>query len=297
MRVFEVLDKDGASLALLYFDFFARDNKRGGAWMCNLVDQSHLLGTRPVVCNVTNFTKPAPGEPALLSFDDVITLFHEFGHALHGIFADSRYASLSGTSTARDFVELPSQFTEFCARDPQVFANYARHHRTGEPMPPDLVAKIKKSDTFNKGYDMTELVAAALLDMSWHMQNADAPRQDADKFETAALDNAGVNLGYVPPRYRSGYFQHIWGNSYAAGYYAYLWTQMLSDDAFEHIKQHGGLTRENGDRFRAMILSRGNTAEPGKLYRDWRGKDPDMEPMLINRGLRQEEANSALSTD
>ncbi|MDI3262807.1 MAG: peptidyl-dipeptidase Dcp [Fulvimonas sp.] len=287
MRVFEVFDKDGRSLALFYGDYFKRDNKNGGAWMSNLVEQSHLLGTRPVVYNVANFPKPAPGEPALLSFDDVITMFHEFGHALHGIFADARYPSLSGANTARDFVEFPSQFNEHWATDPAIFAHYAKHYRTGAPMPDALVAKIKQAKTFNKGYDMTELVAAALLDMEWHSLPASAGKQDADAFELAALKKDGVDLPYVPPRYRSSYFQHIWGNGYAAGYYAYLWTQMLADDAFAWFEEHGGLTRANGDRFRAMILSRGNTVELEKLYEDWRGRKPDIEPMLENRGLKE----------
>ncbi|MDW2983009.1 peptidyl-dipeptidase Dcp [Rhodanobacter sp. KK11] len=286
MRVFEVFDQDGKSLALFYTDYFKRDNKNGGAWMDNLVNQSKLLGTKPVVYNVCNFSKPAAGAPALLSFDDVITMFHEFGHALHGIFADEQYPTLSGTNTARDFVEFPSQFNEHWATDPKVFAHYAKHYQTGAPMPQALVDKMKKAGKFNKGYEMTELVAAALLDMNWHMLGADAPLQDADRFEAAALKKDGVDLSYVPPRYRSSYFQHIWGNGYAAGYYAYLWTQMLADDAFIGFKEHGGLTRENGDRFRAMVLSRGNTEELAKMYRDWRGHDPEVEPMLENRGLK-----------
>jgi peptidyl-dipeptidase Dcp len=286
MRVFEVFDKDGRSMALFYTDYFKRDNKNGGAWMDNLVTQSKLLGTKPVIFNVANFSKPAAGQPALLSFDDVITMFHEFGHALHGIFADEQYPTLSGTNTARDFVEFPSQFNEHWATDPKVFAHYAKHYKTGAPMPQALVDKMKKAGKFNKGYEMTELVSAALLDMNWHMLGADAPLQDADQFEAAALKKDKIDLGYVPPRYRSSYFQHIWGNGYAAGYYAYLWTQMLADDAFVGFKEHGGLTRENGDRFRAMVLSRGNTEELAKMYKDWRGHDPEIEPMLENRGLK-----------
>lgn len=288
VRVFEVFDKDGKSLALFYFDYFKRDNKNGGAWMDNFVGQSKLLGTKPVIYNVANFTKPAPGQPALLSFDDVITMFHEFGHGLHGMFADEEYPTLSGTATARDFVEFPSQFNEHWASDPKVFANYAKNYQTGAPMPQALVDKMKKAGLFNKGYDMTELVAAAMLDMNWHMLGADAPKQDADKFEAESLKKDGVDLSYVPPRYRSSYFLHIWSNGYAAGYYAYLWTEMLADDAFEDFKEHGGLTRENGDRFRDMILSRGNTVELSKLYKDWRGQDPSIEPMLIDRGLKAE---------
>ncbi|HEV2540919.1 MAG TPA: peptidyl-dipeptidase Dcp [Frateuria sp.] len=287
VRVFEVFDKDGTSMALFYCDYFKRDNKNGGAWMSNLVEQSTLLGTKPVVYNVANFTKPAPGQPALLSFDDVTTMFHEFGHALHGMFADTKYPSLSGANTARDFVEFPSQFNEHWATDPKVFAHYAINYKTHEPMPQALVDKIKQARNFNKGYDMTELVAAALLDMGWHTLPADAPKQDADKFEMDVLTKDKINLPYVPPRYRSSYFQHIWGNGYAAGYYAYLWTQMLADDGFEWFKEHGGLTRANGDRFRQMVLSRGNTEDLARMYKDWRGKDPSVEPMLIDRGLKE----------
>jgi len=288
VRVFEVFDRDGSSLALFYFDYFKRDNKNGGAWMDNMVGQSKLLGTKPVIYNVCNFTKPAAGQPALISSDDVVTMFHEFGHGLHGLFADQVYPTLSGTSTARDFVEFPSQFNEYWAWEPKVFANYAKHYKTGEAMPQALVDKIKRAATFNKGYDMTELVSAALLDMEWHSLPADAPKQETDKFEAAALKKDKTDLAEVPPRYRSSYFLHIWGNSYSAGYYAYLWTQMLSDDAFQWFKEHGGLSRENGDRFRAMVLSRGNTIELAQMYHDWRGKEPSVEPMLIHRGLKSE---------
>ncbi|TAL93094.1 MAG: peptidyl-dipeptidase Dcp [Rhodanobacter sp.] len=286
VHVYEVFDQDGKSLALFYTDYFKRDNKGGGAWMDNFVGQSKLMHTKPVIYNVANFTKPAAGQPALLSFDDVITMFHEFGHALHGMFADEEYPTLSGTNTARDFVEFPSQFNEHWATNPKVFANYAKNYQTGKPMPQALVDKMKKARLFNKGYDMTELVAAAMLDMNWHMLGAEAPLQDADKFEAASLKKDGVDLSYVPPRYRSSYFQHIWGNGYAAGYYAYLWTEMLADDAFVDFKENGGLTRANGDRFRKMILSRGNTEELARMYREWRGQDPKIEPMLENRGLK-----------
>ena len=287
VRVFEVFDQDGKSLALFYCDYFKRDNKGGGAWMDNFVGQSKLMNTKPVIYNVANFTKPAAGQPALLSFDDVITMFHEFGHALHGMFADEQYPTLSGTNTARDFVEFPSQFNEHWATNPKVFANYAKNYKTGAPMPQALVDKMTKAGKFNSGYNMTELVAAAMLDMNWHMLGADAPLQDADKFEAASLKKDGVDLSYVPPRYRSSYFQHIWGNGYAAGYYAYLWTEMLADDAFIGFKEHGGMTRENGDRFRKMVLSRGNTEDLAKMYKDWRGQDPSIEPMLENRGLKE----------
>lgn len=287
VRVYDVIDKDGQPLALFYTDYFKRDNKGGGAWMSNFVDQSKLLGTKPVIYNVANFTKPAPGQPALLSYDDVITLFHEFGHALHGIFADQQYPSLSGTATARDFVEFPSQLNEHWASDPKVFANYAKHYKTGEPMPQELVDKIQKAKKFNKGYSMTELLSAALLDMNWHMLNASQLEQDVDKFEKKSLQRDKIDLSYVPPRYRSSYFQHIWGNGYAAGYYAYLWTEMLADDAFVGLLESGGLTPENGQRLRDKILSRGNSQDLEKLYIDWRGQAPSIEPMLINRGLKE----------
>lgn len=286
VRVYEVFDKDGQSLALFYTDFFKRDNKGGGAWMSNFVEQSRLNGTKPVIYNVANFSKPAAGQPALLSYDDVITMFHEFGHALHGMFADQMYPSLSGTNTARDFVEFPSQFNEHWASDPKVFAHFAKHYQTGEAMPQALVDKINKADKFNKGYAMTELLAAALLDMHWHMLAADRPQQDVDKFEAASLQQDKIDLSYVPPRYRSSYFQHIWGNGYAAGYYAYLWTEMLADDAYQWFSEHGGLTAENGQRFRDKVLSRGNSQDLEKLYVDWRGQEPSIEPMLINRGLK-----------
>lgn len=287
VNVYEIFDADDTPLALFYTDLYKRDNKSGGAWMSNFVDQSTLLGTKPVIYNVANFTKPVDGQPALLSFDDVVTMFHEFGHALHGMFADQQYPSLSGTATARDFVEFPSQFNEHWALDPKVFAHYAKNYQTGEPMPQALVDKIKRAATFNKGYDMTELVSAALLDMDWHSLSASAPLQNVDSFELQSLQHHKIDLSYVPPRYRSSYFLHIWGNGYAAGYYAYLWTQMLADDAFQWFDEHGGLTRANGDRFRQMVLSRGNSEDLQKLYETWRGKAPSVEPMLKDRGLKQ----------
>jgi peptidyl-dipeptidase Dcp len=287
VRVFDVIDKDGKQLGLFYCDYFKRDNKNGGAWMSNMVNQSKLLGTLPVIYNVCNFTKPAPGQPALISFDDVTTMFHEFGHGLHGLFASQQYQSLSGTSVARDFVEFPSQFNEHWASYPAVFSHYAVHYKTGQPMPQVLVDKIKKAATFNQGYSLTEIIAAASLDMHWHELAADAPLQDADKFEVDALTKAGLNLPEVPSRYRSSYFLHIWANGYQAGYYAYLWTEMLDDDAFAWFMKNGGLTRENGQRFRDMILSRGNTIEYGKMYRDFTGHDPDIKPMEEKRGLLQ----------
>jgi len=286
MKVYEVFDKDGSSLALFYTDYFKRDSKSGGAWMDEFVGQDALTGTKPVVYNVCNFTKPAPGQPALISFDDVTTMFHEFGHALHGMFSKVKYPTLAGTATSRDFVEFPSQFNEHWATDPKVFAHYAKHYQTGEAMPQALVDKIKKSRTFNQGYATTEYLSAALLDLAWHTLPADAPLQDVDQFETAALKKFKVDLPQVPPRYRTSYFDHIWGGGYSAGYYAYFWSEVLDDDAYEWFKEHGGLTAENGQIFRDKILSRGNTVELADLYRAFRGKDPSVESLLENRGLK-----------
>jgi peptidyl-dipeptidase Dcp len=285
VRVFDVIDADGKPLALFYCDYFKRDNKNGGAWMSNFVGQSKLLGTRPVIYNVGNLPKPAPGQPALISFEDVVTMFHEFGHGLHGMFADTKYPSLSGTATARDFVEFPSQFNEHWATYPAIFEHYARHYQTGAVMPPELAQKIKRAENFNRGYKMTELLAAAELDMQWHLLPPSAPAQDPDRFEQQALEQAHVAMRAVPPRYRSSYFQHIWGGDYSAGYYAYLWTEMLADDAFQWFEENGGLTRANGDRFRQMILSRGNTEDLAELYETWRGRAPKVDAMLKDRGL------------
>ncbi|MGA3010376.1 MAG: M3 family metallopeptidase [Terracidiphilus sp.] len=285
VQVYEVFDADGKPLALWYCDYFKRDNKNGGAWMDEFVGQSKLLGTLPVVYNVANFTKPAAGEPALISFDDVITMFHEFGHGLHGMFANATYPTLSGTNVPRDFVEFPSQFNEHWASYPAVFEHYAKHYKTGAPMPAELAAKIRKAATFNQGYMLTEILAAAELDMQWHTIAPDAPLQNPDTFETAALAKTHLLLSAVPPRYRSSYFLHIWGNGYDAGYYAYLWCEMLDDDAFQWFEDHGGLTRANGDRFRQMVLSRGNTEDLAKMYAAWIGAEPEIGPMLKARGL------------
>lgn len=285
VKVYEVFDEDSTSVGLFYTDYFKRDNKSGGAWMDNIVGQSKLLDTKPVVYNVCNFTKPAPGQPALISFDDVSTMFHEFGHALHGLFADQQYPTLSGANTARDFVEFPSQFNEHWETYPKVFKNFAKHYKTGEPMPQELVDKIKKASTFNQGYALTELLAAASLDMQWHTIPANDSIKNVDEFEKEALKRTNLDLEQVPPRYRSTYFLHIWGNGYAAGYYAYLWTEMLNDDAYTWFEENGGLTRENGDRFRKMILSKGNTEDYAKMFLDFRGHEPDITPMLQNRGL------------
>jgi peptidyl-dipeptidase Dcp len=289
VRVFDVFDTDGKQLALFYCDYFKRDNKNGGAWMDVFVNQSKLLGTLPVVYNVANFAKPAPGQPALLSYRDVTTMFHEFGHALHGMFANTNYPSLSGSQVARDFVEFPSQFNENWASYPAVFSHYAKHYQTGAPMPEDLVGKVKKAAKFNQGYALTEVVAAAELDMQWHMLAANSAKQNVDEFEVAALKRKNLYLNAVPTRYRTSYFAHIWQDEYAAGYYAYLWSEMLDHAAYHWFEEHGGLTRANGDRFRQMILSRGNTEELGKMYAEWLGGEPTIEPMLKFRGLVSEE--------
>ncbi|MGA8871510.1 MAG: M3 family metallopeptidase, partial [Candidatus Acidiferrales bacterium] len=275
MRVFEVFDDaDGKPLALWYCDYFKRDNKSGGAWMDVLVRGSKLMGTLPVVYNVANFTKPAPGQPALLSFDDVTTMFHEFGHALHGMFGQTEYPSLAGTNTPRDFVEFPSQFNEHWASYPAVLDHYAKNYKTGAPMPAALAEKIKKTKNFNQGYDFTELIAAAELDMQWHILPASAPLENPDTFEKESLEKTHLWLHDVPPRYRSSYFLHIWANGYDAGYYAYLWSEMLDDNAFQWFEDHGGMTRANGDRFRRMVLSRGNTEDLAKMYAAWLGAEP-----------------------
>jgi peptidyl-dipeptidase Dcp len=285
VMTYEVIDQDGSSLGLMYFDYFKRDNKEGGAWMDNFVAQSHLLGTKPVIYNVANFTKPAPGQPALISFDDVTTMFHEFGHALHGLFGNGNYGSLSGTNVARDFVEFPSQFNEHWALYPAVLKHYAINRTTGQVIPDALVEKIKKAQIWGQGYQLGELLAASELDMKWHMLPMAPAIRDVDAFEAKALKDTHTNFVNVPPRYRSSYFQHIWGNDYAAGYYAYQWSVMLDDDAFAWFTAHGGLTRANGQRFRNLILSRGHSEDYGPMFRAFYGKDPDIGPMLEHRGL------------
>ncbi|MEP9177860.1 peptidyl-dipeptidase Dcp [Enterobacter cloacae] len=285
VRVWEIFDHTGEGMALFYGDFFARDSKQGGAWMGNFVEQSYEFASRPVIYNVCNYQKPSHGGAALLSWDDVITLFHEFGHTLHGLFASQRYATLSGTNTPRDFVEFPSQINEHWASHPQVFTHYARHYETGEPMPDALRESMLNATHFNKGYDMTETLSAALLDMNWH--GIREAVSSVEEFEKAALEKEGLDLPAVPPRYSSSYFAHIFGGGYAAGYYAYLWTQMLADDGYQWFVEQGGLTRENGQKFREAILSRGNSTDLAELYRNWRGHDPKIEPMLENRGLSE----------
>ncbi|MBW8524312.1 M3 family metallopeptidase [Chryseobacterium chendengshani] len=282
---YEVFDHNGKSLAIYYLDFYTRDSKNGGAWMSNFVEQSYLLGTKPVIVNCYNYQKPAPGKPSLISYDDVTTIFHEFGHSIHGMFANQKYPSLSGTNVPRDFVEFPSQINEHWALDPVVLKNYAIHYETKQPIPQTLVDKIKKAATFNQGYMTTELVSAAALDMDWHSVTNEGQLLPVLDFEKQSLNNHGFTLSTVPPRYHTPYFAHIWGGGYSAGYYAYLWSETLDSDAWEWISNNGGLTRENGDRFRKYILSVGNSVDLNQAFRDFTGHDPDIKPLLRNRGF------------
>ena len=283
VRVFEVFDADGSSLALFYEDFFARPNKQGGAWTSAFGSASKLLGTKPVVTNTENCVKPAAGQPTLLSFTEVTTMFHEFGHALQSVMSDKRYPN---SPIPRDFIEVPSQFNEHWALEPAVLANYAKHYKTGEAMPKELVERIRKSRTFNQGFATTEYLEAALLDMAWHMVPPEAPLQDVDTFEPEALKKNQVYMHEVPPRYHTTYFSHVWGGGYAAGYYAYLWSEVIDDDAYAWFKEHGGMTRENGQRFREMILAHAGTQDAAAMYRAFRGRDAEVGPLLEERGLK-----------
>jgi peptidyl-dipeptidase Dcp len=285
-RVFEVHDEDGQLLALFIADYYSRPTKRGGAWSNSYVRQAHLTGTRPVVANHLNVPKPPEGQPTLMTFDEVNTLFHEFGHALHNMFSDVNYPFFSGSSVPRDFVEFPSQVNEMWATWPEVLENYAVHHETGEAMPRELLDKVLATQSFNQGFATTEYLSASLLDMAWHQLTPDQV-PDADglmSFEAAALETAGVALDAIPPRYRTPYFSHIQGG-YAAGYYSYIWSEVLDADAVEWFKENGGLRRENGDHFRRALLSRGGSADAMTLYRNFRGADPDIAPLLERRGL------------
>ncbi|MXP25362.1 dipeptidyl carboxypeptidase II [Altererythrobacter indicus] len=283
---YTVYDKDGSELGLFYFDPYQRDSKRGGAWMSNFVDQSFLFDEKPVIYNVLNIPKAAAGEPQLVSFDNVETMFHEFGHALHGFFAHQEYPSLSGTAVARDFVEFPSQINEMWASDPTVLAHYAKHYKTGETIPTALIDKIKEAAKFNQGYALGETMEAAMLDMKWHSLSAQqAAAVNVDAFEKKSLDSLGLETDLVPPRYRSSYFRHIFTNGYAAGYYSYLWTEMLAKDGSQWFRDNGGLSRKNGDHFRETVLSQGGTKEYLPMYRAFTGHDPEVEPMLESRGL------------
>ncbi|MES3629693.1 MAG: M3 family metallopeptidase [Longimonas sp.] len=288
VRVFDVIDHDGEQLGLFYADYFARDSKRGGAWMSSFVGQSHLLDKKPVVVNVLNIPKPAEGEPALISFDNVTTLFHEMGHGVHGLFSDTRYPSQAMTSVPRDFVEFPSTFEEDWAIHPDVLANYAIHHETGQRIPEELLDRIIAARDFNQGFETQEYLAATMLDMEWHTLPPDAVPEDVLAFEQEALAKYGLDYAPVPPRYKSPYFAHIFSGGYSANYYAYIWSEVLAADAFAYMTEQGGLTRENGDHYRATILSQGGSREAMDLYVDFRGQEPDVEPLLRRRGLNAE---------
>jgi peptidyl-dipeptidase Dcp len=285
VRVFEVYDRDGKPLALFLGDYYARPSKRGGAWMNAYVEQSDLFATKPVVANHLNIPKPPPGEPTLLTHDEVRTAFHEFGHALHGMFSNVKYPRFSGTSVPRDFVEYPSQVNEMWATWPEVLKNFAKHYKTGEPMPQALLDKVEAAEKFNQGFKTTEYLSASLLDQAWHQLDPSRVPTDGIVFEKEALHKAGVDFPPVPPRYRSFYFSHAFAGGYSAGYYSYLWSEVLDADSVEWIKQHGGLKRENGDRFRETLLSRGGSADALSLFKNFTGRDPYIEPLLKRRGL------------
>ena len=291
VRAFEVFDHNGSPLALFFCDYYARDNKQGGAWMNAYIDQSTLLGSKPVIANHLNIPKPAEGQPTLLTFDEVTTLFHEFGHALHGLFSNVKYQSLSGTNTPPDFVEYPSQYNEMWADEPAVIENYAKHHQTGAPIPPALLKQVLAARKFNQGFATSEYLAAAILDQAWHqvpaahLEKLPQSAEQVMNFEAAALKAAGVDFSPVPPRYHSPYFLHVFSSGYAAGYYAYLWSDVLARDTESWVHAHGGLKRENGDLLRAKVLSRGRTEEPSKLFQSFYGRPPDIGPLLESRGL------------
>jgi peptidyl-dipeptidase Dcp len=285
VRIWEVKNDDGSPLGLFLGDYYTRDTKAGGAWMNSLVHQSALLGTQAVVINNLNIPKPPAGEPTLLSFDEVVTAFHEFGHALHGLFSDVTYPQFSGTAVPRDFVEYPSQVNEMWMLWPEIVANFARHHETGEPLPSGVIDRIEAASTWGEGFGTTEYLGAALLDLAWHELSPGETVTDPQQFEADALSRAGVALELVPPRYRSGYFKHIFAGGYAASYYAYIWSEVLDADTVEWFKENGGLTRENGSRFRRELLSRGNSIDPLEAFRNFRGREAAIEPLLHRRGL------------
>lgn len=286
VRVFDVLDADGDPIGLFYADYFARSNKRGGAWMSSFVEQSLLLNQKPVIVNVMNIPKPVEGAPALISFDHATTMFHEMGHGVHGLFSKVNYPSLAGTSVPRDFVEFPSTFQEDWAIQPEVLANYAKHYKTGQIMPVDLLKQVVAAKTFNQGYDTLEYLSAALLDLRWHALKSSEIPADAEAFEAKTLADLGVDLPMVPPRYKTPFFAHIWPGGYSASYYAYMWSEILAADSFDYVMKHGGLSGENGRKFRDSVLSRGGSREPDQLYRDFIGRDPQVDGLLIRRGLK-----------
>lgn len=288
VQAFEVFNEDGSAVGLFYIDPYARDGKRGGAWMSAWVGQSGLLGDKPVIYNALNIPKPAEGQPTLMTFDEVETMFHEFGHAIHGLFSDVKYPSLAGTATARDFVEFPSQANEDWDIDPAVLKNYAKHYQTGEPIPKALLAKMLKAHTFNTGYNTSEYLAAALLDMEWHTISPESNITDFRDFEQKALAKHNIDFAPVPPRYKSAYFSHIFAGGYSAGYYAYFWTEVLAADAFAYTVKMGGLTRENGDKYRAAVLSRGNSRDLMESYIDFRGQKPTIDALVRRKGLAKQ---------
>lgn len=290
VEVYEVFDKDGSSLGIFYADYFARDGKRGGAWMSSFMVQSHLLDTRPVVFNVMNIPKAPEGEPTLISWGNVTTMLHEMGHGVHGLFSDVRYPSLAGTAVPRDFVESPSTFHEDFALDPQILPNFAKHYETGEPIPQDLLDKVLAALSFNQGFNTLEYIAAALIDLEFHALAPGESVDNVEAFEQAALEKYGVDISYVPPRYRGGYFSHIFAGGYASSYYAYMWSDVLASDAFAYVMATGGLEGEGAQRYRDTILSRGGTKEALELYIDFRGQEPDTRHLLIRRGLMDESA-------
>jgi peptidyl-dipeptidase Dcp len=284
VRVYEVFNEDGGALGLFLLDPYARPNKRGGAWMNSLVDQSGLFGEKPVVINNLNVAKPASG-PTLLTYDEVSTAFHEFGHALHGLFSEVRFPRVSGTSVPRDFVEYPSQVNEMWITWPEILANYAKHHETGEPMPAELVEKMNAAEKFNQGFMTVEYLAATLLDWAWHKLAEGETVADAEAFESAALEAAGIAVPQVRPRYRTSYFAHIFAGGYSAGYYSYIWSEVLDAESVEWFKENGGLERANGDHFRRELLSKGGSIDPLTAFRNFRGREPSIEPLLKRRGL------------
>jgi peptidyl-dipeptidase Dcp len=286
VRVFDVLEKDGTQIGLFFFDPFRRETKRGGAWMSSFVDQSGLLQERPVVVNTLNIPRPGAGEPALVSFDNVVTLFHEMGHGLHGLFSDVTYPSVAGTNTPRDFVEFPSTFQEDWAIQPAILANYARHYKTGERIPAELLERVVKASRFNQGFDTLEYLAAAILDLEWHSLTPDQVPTDVEAFEAATLKKYGVDHPAVPPRYRTPYFAHIWSGGYSSSYYAYIWSEVLAADAFAFMQKQGGATAANGEKFRREVLSKGSSRDPMESYRAFRGGAPTVEGLLIRRGLK-----------
>ncbi|MEL4292793.1 M3 family metallopeptidase [Shewanella sp. DNRA4] len=287
VKAYEMFDADGSSMAIFYADYFAREGKRGGAWMSSFVGQSFLEGTKPVVVNVMNIKKAPDGQPTFVSYNEVTTMFHEMGHGTHGMFSKVTYPSLSGTSVSRDFVEFPSTFEEDWAAHPKVLANYAKHYETGKPIPDELLQKLLKSGSFNQGFDTLEYMAAALVDMEWHSLSPDAPLQDVATFEANALKKHGLNITAVPPRYKSTYFAHAFPGGYSASYYAYMWSEILAADAFAYVQTQGGLNREIGMKYRKTIREVGNSIAPMEAYKNFRGQEPTTEGLLNRRGLNQ----------